>query len=139
MQYADRWDQMGVKPKAAGLAKEPERKDSERICSTGEPQLTPAVDHSLISPSGKMSKQALEAAQERTRRELFGDGLPYPTAEQPPQEVYLRRKAKELRELAARGMKPRSYLKLAKQYEQEADLLLRRKHEDTRPQSDKRS
>ena len=36
----------------------------------------PAIDHSTLSPSGRVSKRIRKAALERTRRELFGDGLP---------------------------------------------------------------
>ena len=57
------------------------------------------------------------------RRELFGDGLPYPQAEQPTETERLLRQAEELRELAARGMKPRAYIKEAIELESRAAQL----------------
>ena len=73
----------------------------------------PSVDHSLLSPSGKMSKIAKERAQKRLLKELFPEGLEPPTCRQPTEKEYLLRKASELRELANRGFKPRAYLKEA--------------------------
>ena len=67
----------------------------------------------LTSPNGKISKRALRAAQERIRRELFGDGLEHPSCPQPDKREALLREARELRELAGLGMKPRTYLKEA--------------------------
>lgn len=75
------------------------------------------------SPSGKVSRRAREVAQERLRQELFGDGLPFPTCPQQTEAECLRREAADLRELAARGMKPRAHRKRAAELEQQADLL----------------
>jgi DNA repair protein RadC len=72
----------------------------------------------LASPSGRMSKRSLTAAQERIRQELFGkNGLVLPATPQPSEVEYLRRKARELRDLANRGMNPRAYAKKAQEYE----------------------
>ena len=67
----------------------------------------------LTSPSGKMSKRALKAAQERLRRDLFGPGLEYPSCTQPSDREAMLRQAQALRSLAARGLHPRRYLKRA--------------------------
>ena len=81
----------------------------------------PSIDHSLLSPSGRVSKRARKAAQERVRRELFGDGLPYPTCKQPTQKERLLRQAKNLRELAARGMRPKAFIREAEELEKQAE------------------
>jgi len=80
----------------------------------------PSVDHSLLSPSGHMSKRARGAALERTRRELFGDGLAMPSCPQPTQRESMLRRATELRALADRGMCVRKYRKQAERLEAEA-------------------
>lgn len=73
----------------------------------------------LSSPSGRMSGRAWRAASERLRVKLFGpNGLQLPTTPQPTRQESLLRQAKELRELAARGMKPRAYLKKAAELEE---------------------
>ena len=75
----------------------------------------------LSSPSGKMSKSARERANKRLSIALFGpEGMPFPTAVQPSQKDILLRRTSQLRELAARGMKPRAYLKRAIELENEA-------------------
>ena len=81
------------------------------------------IDHGPLSPSGRVSKRARKATQERARRELFGDGLPYPNVKQPTEAERLLQQAQELRDLAARGMKPRAYIKKAKELEAEARRL----------------
>ena len=43
----------------------------------------PMIDNGLLSPSGRVSKRARQASNERVRRELFGDGMPFPSL--PPQ------------------------------------------------------
>ncbi len=79
------------------------------------------LDHSTLSPSGRVSKRAQLAAQERTRRELFGpDGLQRPACPQPSRRDVLLRTAAELRELADWGMRPRKYRKEAARLEAEA-------------------
>jgi hypothetical protein len=77
----------------------------------------------LSSPSGRMSKRARKAANERLRKALFGDGLARPTAPQPTEKERKLRQARELRELANRGMAPRKHRKLATKLEQEALVL----------------
>ena len=79
----------------------------------------------LSSPSGRMSKRARKAADERLRLALFGpDGLQR-VAQQPSMAESLRRQAAQLQSLAAKGMKPRAYRKEAARLEQEADELER--------------
>ena len=82
-----------------------------------------SIDHSLLSPSGRVSGRAKKAALERMRRELFGDGLPFPTCPQPSQKTRLLRQAKELRALAARGMRPRAFIRDAEALETKAASL----------------
>ena len=78
----------------------------------------PSVDHSLLSPSGHMSKRARAAASERLRVELFGEeGLAHPEPAQPTDSEAWLRKAANLREMAARGMHPRKYVKEAERLE----------------------
>ena len=75
---------------------------------------------SLMSPSGAMSNRARNAAQERLRVALFGvDGLQLSAPAQPTQRESNLRRAAELRALAARGMKPRAFLKEAARLEME--------------------
>lgn len=69
----------------------------------------------LTSPSGRMSKRARKAAEERIRRELFGDGLPHPQVKQPSKKESLLHQAKVLREFAA--LHPRKYIKEAERLE----------------------
>lgn len=76
----------------------------------------------LSSPSGRMSKRARKAAMERLFVELFGDGeclRPQLPAQLSEREKMLAQ-AKRLRELAARGMSVRKYLREAERLEQEA-------------------
>lgn len=77
----------------------------------------PGVDHSLISPNGRMSKRSKVLAQERTRRALFGDGLAFPSCPQPSDKEYYLRKAAEFRDLAARGVQSRRHLREAERME----------------------
>lgn len=79
----------------------------------------------LSSPSGSMSKRARDAAQKRFSAALFGPGgLQRPgLPEQPSEAEYLRRKAADLRDLAARGVKPRAYMKKALELEAQAAAL----------------
>ena len=74
----------------------------------------------LSSPSGRMSKRGKAAATERLRRDLFGSGLANPEPKQPGKSERLLQEARELRDLAGRGMKPQAYLKRAKELEREA-------------------
>ena len=82
-----------------------------------------AIDHSFLSPSGHESKRSRKVALERFRRELFGDGLPMPTVPQPSERERLLAQAEQLRDLAARGMKPRTYNKQAQLLEMKAASL----------------
>lgn len=83
----------------------------------------PGVDHTLLSPSGRVSKRARKAADERTRRELFGPGSGFEgwgEIKQPSDRERLLTQATRLRELAARGMSPRKYTREAERLEDEA-------------------
>ena len=73
----------------------------------------PCLDHSILSPSGTVSRRARTAALERARKELFPEGLPAPTCLQPSERERDLRTAGELESLAARGMHPRKYRKEA--------------------------
>ena len=77
----------------------------------------PSVDHSLLSPSGRMSKRARRAALERTRRELFGDGITLRKLTPDVSAQAWRHRAAMFRDLAARGLKPRAHLKEAERCE----------------------
>lgn len=78
----------------------------------------------LSSPSGRMSKRARAAAIERLRVKLFGQqGLKRVECSQPDEKSRLLRDAAQLRELAARGMKPRAYVRHAEELERKANLL----------------
>lgn len=76
----------------------------------------------LSSPSGKMSKRAREAAHKRFVEMLWPGGCrsediygePH---SQPTESERLLAQAARLRELAARGMKPRAYIKEAERLE----------------------
>ena len=59
------------------------------------------------SPSGRMSKRARKAAQERLRAELFRGMDISPKVKQPAECEALLRQASELEDLAERGMSPR--------------------------------
>jgi len=75
---------------------------------------------SISSPNGRVSKRGREAAQERLRRALFGDGLQQAPVPQPSEKEALLRQADDLRALAARGVKPRAHIKKAKELEAKA-------------------
>lgn len=87
----------------------------------------PSVDHSLLSPSGRMSRIARDAALAREAAKLFPPG--YWDAVRSTDETLLqlaerlRWQAQEFRDLADRGMRPRKYRKLAQQAEEEAERL----------------
>ena len=73
----------------------------------------------LSSPSGHMSKRARQAAMRRLAHELFADMEKPQIIEATPAEkcARLQQRATELRALAARGMRPRAFLKEAKRLE----------------------
>jgi hypothetical protein len=82
----------------------------------------------LGSPSGSMSKRAREAAQKRLGEKLFGKGglqKPVRVTNKKEQAEGLLRHAKLLRELAERGMNPRSGPKQAAKLEADAEKLLK--------------
>ena len=88
----------------------------------------PSIDHSLLSLSGRMSKRARKAANEREAAKLFPPGFwdaPIKSEAQKAIEKAkaLRRSAQDLRSLAARGMSPRKLLKAAERFEAEAGML----------------
>jgi hypothetical protein len=84
----------------------------------------PSIDHSFVSPCGHISKRAKKQYLERFANELFGDrSCLIPTCKQPTEKENLLRRAKELRELAERGMKPRAFIKEARVLELKANKL----------------
>lgn len=79
---------------------------------------------SISSPNGRVSKRAQAAAHERLRVALFGpEGLKPQQAAQESEKARLMRQAANLRELAARGMSPRKYIKQAAELEAKAATL----------------
>ncbi len=78
----------------------------------------------MSSPSGRMSKRSKKAATERLSKSLFGEGgLKSPShpdnlkiSEEKQKEKDLKF-AKQLRELAAKGMGPRKHIKEAEKLE----------------------
>lgn len=83
--------------------------------------MVPSIDHSLLSPSGNMSKAARKRTILREASRLFEGVNISPKIEQPTEREYLLRQASQLREVAARGMKPRAYLKRALELEAQAN------------------
>ena len=88
----------------------------------------PAIDHSLLSPSGTVSKRARKAAMQREHDRLFPPGYwdaPKLTEQEAAQQEAqtLRRSAGTLRDLAARGMQRRTFTRKAEQLERQADEL----------------
>lgn len=78
----------------------------------------------MSSPSGHMSKRAHAAAVKRLAFALWGTkGMPCPTCKQPTKYETLMRQAGEFRELAGRGMHPRSYIKQAEMHEAMAKAI----------------
>lgn len=68
----------------------------------------------LSSPSGRMSKRSRMAAQARLSVALFGEGgLQRSPPVQPSEREKLVREAKNLREIIARGMNARKFIKRA--------------------------
>lgn len=86
----------------------------------------PSIDHSLLSPSGRVSKRARKAAEAREVARLFPPTPapePNPEAVKAAQGYALLRAAANLRELAARGMSTRKYLREAAKLEAQAEAL----------------
>ena len=78
----------------------------------------------MTSPSGSISKRALKAAQKRLSLALWGEeGLQAPTCPQPTEYERLMREAANLRDLASRGMHPRSFVKQAEKLESQASEI----------------
>ena len=78
----------------------------------------PTVDHSFLSPSGRISKRARAAEMAR----VFGGANLITAADlhrarlaaiQPTEIIRLQRQSAHLRQLAAAGMKPRAFSKQA--------------------------
>jgi hypothetical protein len=86
--------------------------------------MIPSIDPSLLSPSGHMSKRARKAAMARETARLFaewGGHMPAPNGpEQPSHKETCLRRAAQLRQLAARGMCVRKYIREAERLEAEA-------------------
>jgi len=85
----------------------------------------PAIDHTILSPSGKVSRRAREQALRREHDRLFPPGFWTPTEpdeakKRADRAATLRRSAQNLRDLAARGMSPRKFAREADSLEQEA-------------------
>ncbi len=90
----------------------------------------PSIDHTLLSPSGRCSKRARDAAMKREAAKLFPPGFwdkPTPTPEELAKQKadMLLRTAKTLRDLAARGMCSRKYAREAAKLEEQANSLLK--------------
>lgn len=88
----------------------------------------PSIDHTILSPSGRVSKRARNAAMKQAAALLFPPELQSEIraarlANQPTKAERLRRQAATLRDLAARGMKKRAYTKEADRLEAEAAAL----------------
>ena len=95
----------------------------------------PEIDHSLLSPSGHVSKSARVAAMKRETDRLFPPGFwdkPQLTMEERTQQEVCRllRTAKSLRELAARGMSQRKFTHAAEKLEKQAKGLGKSDHWD---------
>lgn len=88
----------------------------------------PTVDHSVLSPSGRTSKRAREAAIKRTAEKLFPPGYweglkPGEQDKRLAEAKRLRLAAANLRGLAERGMSPKKFAREAARMESEADEL----------------
>jgi hypothetical protein len=83
----------------------------------------PSIDHSLLSPSGRMSKRARKQALAREAERLFPPGTFDTTRKQPSEAEALRAHAARLEDLAARGMSTPRYRKQAAQARAQADEL----------------
>jgi hypothetical protein len=89
-----------------------------------------SIDHGLLSPSGRVSKRARKSAMDRAWAALFPPGFwdkPTATPEVAALETIkrYRRSAAELRELAARGMSCRKFIREAVALETMADSIER--------------
>ena len=87
------------------------------------------IDHTILSPSGRVSKRARADAMKRETARLFPEGFwdePAKTAAELAQEkaATLRRSAANLRELAGKGMSPTKFKREAARLEAEAAALV---------------
>lgn len=82
----------------------------------------PSIDHSLLSPSGRVSKRARRAAMDRETKRLFA-GVDWKDAPIPRKAEHLLSQAAELRRLADCGMRPKRHRELAAKLEAEAAAL----------------
>lgn len=86
----------------------------------------PSIDHTILSPSGRCSKRARDAAMKRMKDLLFPEGLlqslsqPMVDRAKEKKREGLLRRAAELRELADRGMNARKFRKEASKLEEQA-------------------
>jgi hypothetical protein len=80
----------------------------------------PSIDHGILSPSGHVSRRSERLAKAEARRVLFPDGFPEPIRPMVSERESLLRNAAQLRELAARGMKPRAFIRQAEMLEARA-------------------
>lgn len=83
----------------------------------------PSIDHSLLSPSGHMSKRARKAAERREHERLFAGVNLNGTTPQPTERERLLRHAAVLRDLAERGFRPKYHRKHAAIAEAQAAAL----------------
>ena len=73
--------------------------------------------------AGRMSKRSRKAALKRLHDLLFPEGFPVPVLTETNDRDVLLRNAKQLRELASRGMRPRAHVKEAERLEALAATL----------------
>ena len=85
------------------------------------------LDHSLLSPSGHISKRskerALQPLKDAINADYAADRKSYAKQMQAGKPRWMRQYADFLRGLASRGMKPRSHIKEAERLETEAAKL----------------
>ena len=80
--------------------------------------MRPSIDHSILSPSGRMSQRARKAAMSAEAARLFPPGY-FDKPEKTPEELLSEKRTRELRHatqlraLASRGMCTRKYTKEA--------------------------
>ena len=91
-------------------------------------KIRPSIDHSILSPSGRVSGAARKAALKHEHDRLFPPEYWDPPAKtevelRHERSEVLRRSAANLRDLASRGMNTKTYLRKAKELETEAAAL----------------
>lgn len=90
--------------------------------------MRPSIDHTILSPCGRVSKRGRAAALAREHARLFPPGYwdetePTEAEARAAKVLTLRRAATNLRELAARGMSTRKFTRAAEVLEAEAARL----------------